>query len=226
MQKVDEIIEKIGAHPLPNGFSDYELWLASDVKKYKPLVKFPRLYPNYFALIITTIKGERVVLPMRYRLRPHWAEKDLPTKYNLHNARVDGLTHSRMWKGLFGKNHGLVGLIHFYEWIIAPETGQKEQIIFYPEDQKVVWAPVLYDVWKPKEDSEVKAQLYTFSLITTEPPEHIVRMGKDRFPIALRVDRIDEWLNPSGKTPEDLLRILLDQEKRIFTHKHVKKTLD
>lgn len=223
MQDVKEVESILGAKPLKKSFSNYEHLVEKDSKKFRPLTKNSVIFPNSFALIVTMEKGKKIVQPMRYRLRPHWAEKDLPSKYNLHNARVDHLQDSRMWKSLFGKQHGVLGFFWFYEWVEDPQTQKKIMITFRPEGHEILWTPVIYDRWAPKKTDKEQSPFASFTMITSDPPGDIERMGKDRFPVVLKKSSLEDWLSPEKHSQEDLLKILHDQEVHSFYHEAVKK---
>ena len=113
-----KILERqFGAVPVRTQFEHYERLSALDPRQYKPLTNHSRIYPNYFAPVITSRKDTNWILPMRYRVRPAGSIEEIPTKYNVFNARLDSLTSRRTWSGLFGKHHGLLAFTEFYEWV-------------------------------------------------------------------------------------------------------------
>jgi len=164
-----------------------------------------RIYPNYFGYVI---KGkQRSLVPMRYRIRPFGSREEIPAKYNVFNARVDSLILRDTWRPLFGRQHGIFPFKKFYEWVEV--EGKKKLISFHSDLHETLWAPCLYDYW---ENPQMGLGLYSFALITDDPPVEIMRMGHDRCPIFLREDMIDEWLSPVGKSQKDLFEILKNRE--------------
>ena len=76
-----------------------------------------------------------------------------------------------------------------------------------------MWAPCLWDQWT----SQGRAlSFYSFALITDNPPREISESGHDRFPIFLREDQIDSWLNPVGKTKSEMYRLLKNKETVVY----------
>ncbi len=153
---------------------------------------------------------------MRYRLHPHWAPKDLPSKYNLFNARLDSLEQRRTWKDLFMRRHALLCFERFYEWVTDPETDQKRLLSFAP-DREMMWAPALWDRWGKGKDA-----IDSFAIITTDPPPEISMMGHDRCPIFLKEERIDEWLQPEKSTKKKSYAILHDLEDATYSYQWAK----
>ncbi len=171
-----------------------------------------RLFSNYFTNVIVQEKGERVIKPMRYRVRPHDSREEVPSKYNVFNARMDSLEMRPTWIPLFMRNHGLIPFVRFFEWVHGPD-GKPKLIAFKPRDREVMWAPCLWDEWVSKDGS---IQFKSFAIITDGPPDEIAQMGHDRCPIFLAQDQIDTWLSPSGKTKKEIYNLLTKKEDTFF----------
>lgn len=173
-----------------------------------------RIYPNTFAPVLVhgaaTQEVKRVITPMRYRLRPHDAFEEVPSKYNLFNARLDSLEKRKSWKPLFGRNHCLFPFQRFYEWVEG-EGGKKQLVSFSPSDRKIMWAPGIYDFYKGPEGS-----FYSFALITKDPPSEVLDAGHDRCPLFLKEAHIDSWLSPAGRSLDELYEILAPVEETLF----------
>jgi putative SOS response-associated peptidase YedK len=173
-----------------------------------------RIYPNTFAPVIVgkeTEEGlQRVLTPMRYRLRPHDAAEEVPSKYNLFNARLDSLEKRKSWRGIFGRNHCLFPFKRFYEWVEG-EQGKKQLVSFYPKEKEYMWAPGIYDFYKGPEGA-----FHSFALITREPPSEVLAAGHDRCPLFLEDKNIDLWLTPKGRSLPELYEILTPLEKVVY----------
>ncbi len=76
-----------------------------------------------------------------------------------------------------------------------------------------MWAPALFDIWH---DPDQDFSLYSFAIITDDPPPEILAAGHDRCPIFLNQGEIDLWLNPKGKKPQEILQCLQHQERVVF----------
>lgn len=83
------------------------------------VAKLPkRIYPNYFAPVITIFQSgserKRVILPMRYSVyNPSSASPGGPTPFN---ARRDHLS-SPFWSKAFSTHRGIVIAKSFFEWV-------------------------------------------------------------------------------------------------------------
>ncbi len=169
-----------------------------------------RIFPNTFLPVVKWEENQRRILPMRYRLRPHDAKEEVPSKYNLFNARVDSLEARKTWRPLFGQNHGVIVLKRFYEWVSDAE-GKKVLVSFKPK-QDYMTVPVLYDFY----ESPV-VSFYSCALITKDPPSEIERAGHDRCPIFIKEDLIDTWLQPQGKSKEEIYSLLNQPQDTTYT---------
>ena len=206
---------------LTSGVSTQELKELLGPKISSSLFKVPeedgRIYPNYFAPVITSTQGKRVMRPMRYRVRPFGSREEIPTQFNVFNARVDSLEKRKTWSSLFMRNHGLIPFSSFYEWV-RDSSGQRKQINFSPKEQEYMWAPCLWDHWR-SQDGRIEFQ--SFALITDDPPKEIRDMGHDRCPIFLERTRIDDWLNPGSQSKQEIYALLEKKEKASYKYRWV-----
>lgn len=191
------------------------LGLKHSSKKKNQLFKLPdvdfRVYSNYFANIIVSSNDERLLQPMRYRVRPFGSKEEIPSKFNVFNARLDSLENRQTWIPLFMKCHGLIAIDSFFEWVNG-NNGKTRLISFRPRDYDMMWVPVLFDEWISKDGS---IRFKSFAIITDEPPEDILKMGHDRCPIFLDEKYIDDWLCPENKSKKEIYEIL---SKKQSTH--------
>ncbi len=205
-----QLEKEFGAHMMRDSFAEHERKAKADPKHYKSIAEHQRIYPNYYAPVIVIEKGKKVIKPMRYRLRPSWAAEEIPSKFNVFNARIDSLEERRSWKPIFMKRHGIIVFERFYEWVEDPETGKKKVISFQPEGRDEMWAPVLWDRW-----TDGKETLESFAIITRDPPPEISMMGRDRCPVFIHHDVIDLWLHPERSTKDKIYKILNTLEKPV-----------
>lgn len=180
----------------------------TSTKLFKTTGEDGKIFPNYFANVLISQNQKRFITPMRYRIRPHGSEEEIPTKFNVFNARLDSLERARTWRGLFMRRHGLVAFESFYEWV--EKKGKKQLINFFPQDKKLMWAPCLWDDWTSPH-GEIHFQ--SFALLTDDPPREIQLMGHDRCPIFLKEEYIEEWLNPDKNPVEEIYGILKERER-------------
>lgn len=177
--------------------------------------KFPgedkNIYPGTFTHVLVDQGRGREFTPMRYRVRPAGSKEEVPSKFNVFNARMDSLESRQTWKPLFMRNHGVFFFNYFYEWVEREEG--KKLIKFIPEGREVMWAPCLWDEWRTRDG---QFQFSSFALITTDPPAEVEALGHDRCPIFLREDYFDSWLNPRGETKDEIYALLEQKEDVIF----------
>ncbi|MBL7664008.1 MAG: SOS response-associated peptidase family protein [Bacteriovoracaceae bacterium] len=168
---------------------------------FKDADKLNRIYPGYFANVMTIENGSRVFKPMRYRIRPEGSKEEIPSKYNVFNARIDSLESRKTWQNLFMKKHGIFPFVRFFEWV-EPE-GKKKLISFKPDSHEIMWAPCLYDEWKNGE-----IHFHSFAILTDNPPLEISEQGHDRCPIFLKENLINKWLTPEQSSKSEIYDLL------------------
>jgi putative SOS response-associated peptidase YedK len=166
-----------------------------------------RIFPGYFTWVMVHENGKRVFKRMRYRVRPKGSKEEIPTKYNVFNARIDSLESRQTWQKLFTKQHGLFPFVRFFEWV--EEDNKKRLVSFLPENREIMWAPCLWDYW---ENPEKTIGFYSFALITDDPPPEVSARGHDRCPIFLKEKHIDEWLSTSKRSREEWYLLLKNKE--------------
>ena len=184
--------------------------------KFKRPNENNQIYPNYFCPIIfkpNPNNDQSMIWPMRYRIRPHDSNAEIPSKFNVFNARLDSLELRSTWKNLFGKKHCLIPLYKFYEWV--DYTGSKKLISFFPENNELLIAPGLYDVWYDKEHD---FHMHSFAIITTDPPEEIKEMKHDRCPVILKEQFYNEWLSPNTLSVPQARKLLKETRPITFSH--------
>lgn len=172
-----------------------------------------RIFPGTFTHVMVYENNRRVLRPMRYRVRPAGSKEEIPTKFNVFNARLDSLENRQTWQPLFMKQHGLLPFVRFFEWV--EEDSKKRLISFKPDRHEIMWAPCLWDYWENEKEG---IGFYSFAIITDDPPKEIYEKGHDRCPIFLREDLINEWLSPEGKTKSEIYRILKNKQEVFYLH--------
>lgn len=125
----------------------------AEVKRIMGLVQKPRnsrfrwpdeddrIYPNYFTPVIVKSDGLKRIAPMRYRIRPDGSGKEVPTKYNMFNARIESLETARSWRRLIGRNHALLPVKQIFERVNRLEIG------IAPTDKELLSVPAVFDHW-------------------------------------------------------------------------------
>lgn len=167
-----------------------------------------RIFPfHYMSVLCLDEKGQKVIRPMRYLMRPHDKDPGFDLKFGgCYNARFDNLENVAWWKDSLLKRHGLIVVKKFYENVsvekytknfeLPTSESKKENIVlcFTPDDTEYMYIPVLWDVWS----KHGQPDLYSAALITDDPLPEIAAAGHDRTPIFLKESAIDNWLNAVG----------------------------
>lgn len=149
-----------------------------------------RFYPkdNAPVFVLNTQKSPRMV-GMSFSLIPSWL-KEPKVKFATHNARIETVLEKPTWKTPFLKQHCIVPMSGFYESVREGDYSG-HVIQFKPKDTKIIFAAGIFDVWI---NPESKEKLYSFSILTTEPPKFILDNGHDRTPIFLEFEKAKKWL--------------------------------
>jgi len=173
----------------------------------------PTVFPNAYSVNLIQTKHGPTLVPMRYRLRPAGSENEVPSKYNLYNARIESLLEKKTWNTLLGKKHVAVPMNAFNEWITT-ENGKKV-VQFKTTTQPLFWTAGLYDIW---EEPTTKEILVSFAIITTSPPKYISDVGHDRCPIILDQSMAINWIKLAGPHQDALNFLPKSMESVEFSH--------
>lgn len=182
-----------------------------------------RIFPMWYAPIVTNESGHRVLRPMRYTCRLNGKPENYDRRYpGTYNARRDNL--QGFWKGVFGRNHALTIASSFYENVAlhdferrSPREGEKPQNVilhFNPQTAAPMLVACLWDRW----EAPGKRSLYSFAAITDEPPPEVAQAGHDRCIIPLQLSAVDAWLNPIVEDRAVLDRLLDRRERPYYEH--------
>ena len=174
-----------------------------------------RIYPFYFAPVVIDEGSGREIVPMRFRVLPRYGI-EIPANKNVFNARRDSLQVKRTWTPLFGATHALFPFERFYEWVLRDE--KKIEISFSPDGYSDMWAASVYESCKTE-----FGVLQSFAMCTDDPPAEVARAGHDRCPVFLIEELIDQWLQPKGKTWDELDGLLEKKQPTHYSHVEVAK---
>lgn len=213
---VNKVAQRLGAQIDKVKFDFFTKKMAEGPKKFKGATEDGRIYPNYYAPVVVMENEKRIIRPMRYRIRPAGSKEEVPSKFNLYNARLDSLLSRRTWETIVGKKHCIIPVISFYEWVSF--EGKKKQIQFWPKEKETLWVAGLYDEWSAQDGLD---HIDSFAVITTEPPDEILSMGHDRCPITLCESKIDEWINTKNLNLSKKIELLRASEEMKYGHSWV-----
>jgi putative SOS response-associated peptidase YedK len=183
-----------------------------------------RIFPGWYAPVIVSQGGRRVVKPMRYQCRPEGKPAFYDTKFpGTYNARKDNL--EGFWKGMFGYSHGLVIVNAFFENVskhkvegreLAPDEKEQNVVIeFRPNPTQDMLVACLWSRWTGSDGEE----LLSFAAITDEPPLEVAAAGHDRCIVPIKPENIDRWLNPDPADLANQLSILEDRQRPYYEHR-------
>lgn len=176
----------------------------------KPSGENYRIYPFYFAPVIIASGDTRALVPMRYRVLPRTGV-EVPSQYNVFNARRDSLMSARNWKPLFGQQHAIFPFSQFYEWV--ERDGRKIELSFAPDGYSEMWAASLYE-----ESKTEHGVIRSFAMVTDEPPAEVAAAGHDRCPVFLQESLFDEWLIPTRHSPAELDALLEHKQPTYYSN--------
>ena len=182
------------------------------LKATKPHPAEARIFPMHFAPIVLQDGARRVMRLARYHCRkpgePAFIDRQLP---GLYNARRDSL--GKYWKELFATNHAVMLTESFFENV--QRDGKNVVLHFNPKPAGTMIVACLYSQWRDPKDG---GALLSFAAITDEPPAEVAAAGHDRMIINLKAEHLDAWLQPQGKSPEELQKVLSDRQMPYYEH--------
>ncbi|HZR33797.1 MAG TPA: SOS response-associated peptidase family protein [Nevskia sp.] len=199
-------------------------WLAA-LHRRELIDDDSRIFPMWYAPVMISEGGRRVVKPMRYGCRlagkPANYDQRFPGTYN---SRRDNL--SGYWKDAFGYSHGIMAVTRFFENVsrhcaeghdLAPGEAEENVVLeFTPRPAHTMLVACLWSHWK---GSGSEPDLLSFAAITDEPPPEVAAAGHDRCIVPIKPENIDRWLNPDPRDLDALQAILEDRDKPYYEHR-------
>ena len=130
-------------------------------------------------------------------------------KFKTINARAETVETAATYKKPFRTKRCLVPANFFYEpdkvhYQKPPRPWSLSQF----KDERIFAFAGIYDIWK---DDNTGKEMYSYSIITTEPNE-VVGAIHPRMPVILHKEDEETWLNPDISEPERLLPLLKPYE--------------
>jgi putative SOS response-associated peptidase YedK len=171
-----------------------------------------RIFPGWYAPVIVTEQGQRVVKPMRYQCRPAGKPSSYDAKFpGTYNARRDKL--EGFWKPLFGYSHGIMVVSRFFENV--QRDGKNVVLEFNPRTGEDMLVACLWSRWTAPGEPD----LLSFAAITDDPPPEVAAVGHDRCIVPVKPEHVDAWLNPDPKNLAALHAILDDRQRPYYAHR-------
>jgi putative SOS response-associated peptidase YedK len=195
----------------------------SDLQRFEPNPLDNRIFPFVYCGVIIRQNGENILTPMRYYCRPAGKPAMYDRKFpGLYNARRDNL--DRFWAEQFGTHHAIMIVESFFENVklhtlerrdLKPGEEESNVVLqFTPKTAETMYIACLWSHWTDAKEPDVKG----FAAITDEPPADVAAAGHDRCIINLKAEHIGAWLNPEGRTTQELHAILSDRAVPAFAH--------
>jgi putative SOS response-associated peptidase YedK len=186
------------------------------LKAVKPHPAEARIFPLHYAPIVVQDGARRVMRLARYHCRkpgePAFIDRKLP---GLYNARRDSL--GKYWKELFGLRHAVMLVESFFENV--DRDGKNQVLHFIPKPAGTMMIACLYSEWTdPRANDDRGSPLLSFAAITDEPPAEVAAAGHDRMIINIKPENLEAWLNPAGRSLDDMQRILADRQAPYYEH--------
>ncbi|HTL14747.1 MAG TPA: SOS response-associated peptidase family protein [Thermomonas sp.] len=197
-----------------NKIRQLKRWIADAKRTEHEPERDDRIFPDWYAPVLTEENGERIIRPMRYHCRPAGMDPSIDrTKTGqvsgTYNARRDNL--ARFWRPLFGQTHALLVASVFYENVDDGAGGSLE-LQFRPKTGEDMLIACLASHWiDPKGQLP---DLYSFAAITDEPEPEVAAAGHDRTIINLKPQHVDAWLDPQGNIAA--MQALLDDKRHPY----------
>jgi len=194
----------------------------SDLRRIELVDEDSRIFPGWYAPVLVSKAGQRIVVPMRYQCRlagkPAFYDTKFPGTYNARRDSLEGF-----WKGQFGAHHALMVVNAFFENVSRHKmegrelaAGEKEQNVileFRPKPTQDMLVACLWSHWQEGDES-----LLSFAAITDEPPAEVAAAGHDRCIIPIKPENVDAWLNPSANLAASYA-ILDDRARPYYEHR-------
>jgi putative SOS response-associated peptidase YedK len=140
--------------------------------------------------VIVRNEDRNELKPMRWGLVPSWAQ-DPSIGQRMINARAETLLEKPSFKNLVGTQRCIVPADGFYEW--RREGNRKVPMWIHLKNREPFAFAGLWDCWR---DPAGGKELYSFTIITTEP-NALLRPIKNRMPVIYDREMGAQWLGQS-----------------------------
>jgi putative SOS response-associated peptidase YedK len=177
-----------------------------DLDAVGPLAPRYNIAPSQDVLVVRMRDAERLAMPMRWGLVPHWA-KPLEKLPPMINARRETLAEKPAFRDSLRRRRCLVLADGFYEWQSVDRRVPRQPFWISLADAEPFAMAGIWDVWFPPEDPDAEP-LRSCSIVTA-PANLAIQMIHPRMPVILPLDRAFRWLDPElDDDPDALLELL------------------
>ena len=203
---------------------EWALGKLADLRRTTLVDEDSRIFPGWYAPVLVSEGGRRVLKPMRYQCRPAGKPAFYDVKFpGTYNARRDSL--EKFWSGQFGVSHGIVVLNAFFENVslhtmehreLAPDEAEQNVVLeFRPRPTQDMLVACLWSHWHEAGSPD----LLSFAAITYTPPPEVAAAGHDRCIIPIKPEHLDAWLDPDRADLATKQAILDDRARPYYEHR-------
>jgi putative SOS response-associated peptidase YedK len=203
---------------------EWALGKLADLRRTTLVDEDSRIFPRWYAPVLVSEGGRRVLKPMRYQCRPAGKPASYDTKFpGTYNARRDSL--EKFWSGQFGVSHGIVVLNAFFENVsrhtmehreLSPGEAEQNVVLeFRPRPAQDMLVACLWSHWHEANAPD----LLSFAAITDAPPPEVAAAGHDRCVIPIKPEHLDAWLDPDRANLAAQQAILDDRARPYYEHR-------
>lgn len=181
---------------VPDPFAEYRItWISPRLSE-----TMAEMFPGYLGPVIRLRRGERGMDAMKWGLIPYWAKDPDPKRFRgTFNARAETVDTIPSFSASFARRRCLIPASAFVEFPVV--RGRKIRHRVSSGDGGPILFAGLWDRWRGNDE-----ELYTFTVITTEPNEGL-RWLHHRIPAILPKEAQEVWMDPSAPV-EDAKRVL------------------
>ena len=203
---------------------EWALGKLADLRRTALVDEDARIFPGWYAPVLVSEGGRRMLKPMRYQCRPAGKPAFYDVKFpGTYNARRDSL--EKFWSGQFGVSHGIVVLNAFFENVslhtmehreLAPDEAEQNVVLeFRPRPTQDMLVACLWSHWHEAGSPD----LLSFAAITDTPPPEVAAAGHDRCIIPIKPEHLDAWLDPDRADLAAQQAILDDRARPYYEHR-------
>lgn len=187
-----------------------KLSLKYGIKVPENLIEIDERYlPYKNAPVVVQSQDVRKLVRMNFSIVPSWS-KDPKVKFATHNARIETVLEKPTWQKPFESQHCIVPMSGFFESVYDGASAG-HIIQFHKPDDELLFAAGIFDRWVNRTNED--DFFFSFSILTTEPTEFILKNGHDRSPIFLEFDHAAEWLRLKTKS-QSMVDFLLSNNQK------------
>lgn len=172
-------------------------WLADGVFTWQEIVQRWQICPDTLQKVVEEDGFGPTLQDMRWGFVPSW-EKSPKPKIAPINARSGEAFNKPFFKQSIQKRRCLIPCDGFYEWPKV-ETGRRQPAFFSLKEEKPFFMAGLFS------DAVEGVRPKTFTILTTEPNELLLKLPHERMPVILEPEKAREWLRPGPITESDFL---------------------